>query len=99
VIPTPDLSSAVAAIEALRGRVDDDKLEGIKGAMQALQGALATGDWTAAQQAGLALQAAWKPVMGDLAPHEALADPQGFVDRHRAAVVEASETSGPEIVT
>ena len=98
MIPAPDLSSAMAALETLRGRVDDQKIEGIKSAMEALQGAIAKSDWTAAQQAGLALQAAWKPVMGDLVPHEALADPQGFVDRHRAAV-EAGETSGPEIVT
>jgi hypothetical protein len=97
VIPTPDLSSAMAALENLRGQVDDESLEAIKGSMQEMQRALAAHDWTAAQKAGLALQAAWKPVMGDLVPHEALADPQGFVERHRAAVV--SETSGPEIVT
>jgi hypothetical protein len=99
VIPTPDLSSAVTALETLRGRVDDQKIEAIKSAMQALQAALAKSDWAAAQQAGLALQAAWKPVMGELIPHEAVADPQGFVERHRATVEAASETSGPEIVT
>jgi hypothetical protein len=99
VIPTPDLSSAAGALENLRGTVDDESLDSLKGSMQEMQRALAAGDWKAAQDAGLALQEGWKRVGGEL-HHEVLADPAGFVERHRAAQEgEGAPGSGLGVVT
>jgi hypothetical protein len=84
VIPTPDLSSVLAALENMRGRVDDQTLDSLKTSMAEIQRAIGAGDWKAAQAAGLALQEEWKRV-GEELHHEVLSDPAGFVDRHRSA--------------
>jgi hypothetical protein len=90
-VTTPDLSQAIQAIEGLRGRFDDRKVDHLRDAMQAMQASLATHDWQGAMAAGKQLQAAGQDISGEF-EHAALLDPHGFIQQHREAVEGGSAT-------